>query len=951
VLTLPNNAAFAPIAGIAPSSPPPHTGLQWQCRGQQGRQGCKKGVSFSLDIPFPFKERIMLQNWAYRLFVLATFFTVSIDGAFLLGAEKPAAEAAPTQTPGGPGKPSAEAAIRQALTKRVELKYDNLPLGKVAQDLQAKLGVPVRLDSKALVDMGFNDDTPVTFAISNVSARAAILLMLRQLGLDSPGEKRISRSPREKRSHQPVQSITFITAHEVLLITSAEEAENMLRTRVYDVSDLVCYGDGSADDQPDFDTLIDLITCCVRPMTWDAVGGPGSIAPFEAAGIRAVVVDQTEDVFLQLDELLEQLRSMRDPRGAGRKASSEQASKRQEAAPPQLITKDGQIGPKISAAEKAVRQALEKPLNVHFQATPLSDAIKQLGKTAAVPIVLDRKALSDVGVDPSAPVTLDASGRTMSSVLDELVRAPDLAWTYSGESLLVTTGEQEESLSITRTYDVADLPAYRNQRGEGIPDYQAIIDRITKAIKPATWDTVGGPGSIGPFDNAGVHGIVVFQVWKTHLEIEALLAKLRQLRGRALTADDIKKLPSEPEPPELGVAGQPPKPLEAEPRRDAFVAANNQLAFDLHKQLRGENLFFSPSSAAMAMAMVYTGARGKTAEEMAKALRFTMPQEEVPPAVQSLLATLPGANHSGCKLTVANRLWGQQGYGFLEPFVTITRERFGAGLTEVDFTNPVPVCRLINDWADKNTSGKIKQIVGPDTITPRLRFILTNAVYFKGQWAEPFEKDATKTAPFFVRDEQIDVSLMHKLTRCRYGAIDNVKVLEKSYRGGEIAMMILLPNKEFRALSDLEQSLSAEKVKEWSSKLKVQMVDIYLPKFKLETDIPLTDALTSLGMARVFDPRQADLSGINGGKEPLWLDWVLQRAYVNVDEEGTEAAAVTAMGMGGGMPPPRIAVFRADHPFVFLIRDTRTGCILFLGRLVKPEKTAPTDSPGPQGFF
>ena len=157
-------------------------------------------------------------------------------------------------------------------------------------------------------------------------------------------------------------------------------------------------------------------------------------------------------------------------------------------------------------------------------------------------------------------------------------------------------------------------------------------------------------------------------------------------------------------------------------------------------------------------------------------------------------------------------------------------------------------------------------------------------------------------------------------------------------------------SKEPRALSDLEQSLSAEKVKEWSSKLKVQLVDIFLPKFKLETDIPLTDALTSLGMARVFDPRQADLSGINGGKEPLWLDWVLQRAYVNVDEEGTEAAAVTAVsGAGGEMP--RIAVFRADHPFVFLIRDTRSGCILFLGRLVKPEKTTSTDSPTPPGRY
>ena len=154
-------------------------------------------------------------------------------------------------------------------------------------------------------------------------------------------------------------------------------------------------------------------------------------------------------------------------------------------------------------------------------------------------------------------------------------------------------------------------------------------------------------------------------------------------------------------------------------------------------------------------------------------------------------------------------------------------------------------------------------------------------------------------------------------------------------RGREIAMMILLPKKGPQALTELEQLLSAEKVTEWSSRLESQMVDITLPKFRLETNVPLRQALFSLGMARLFDPRNADLSGINGGKEPLWLDWILQQAYVNVDEEGTEAAAVT-LGGGSGRVEPRIATFRADHPFVFLIRDTRTGCILFMGRLVKP---------------
>jgi serpin B len=261
----------------------------------------------------------------------------------------------------------------------------------------------------------------------------------------------------------------------------------------------------------------------------------------------------------------------------------------------------------------------------------------------------------------------------------------------------------------------------------------------------------------------------------------------------------------------------------------------------------------------------------------------------------------------------------------------MTCDRLGGGLTEVDFTKPGPVCDLINVWAEQKTGGRIKQIVSPGSITPLTRFILTNAVYFKGQWAEPFEVPQTKTAPFLSEGASTLVPMMQQVASCRFG---NFKVLEKPYRGGEIAMMILLPDYP-QAMPELEQSLSAEKVKEWSSKLDLQKVDISMPKFELQTSMPLTPALRSLGMARVFDHRQADLSGINDGKEPLWLDWVEQQANVDVDEEGTRAAAITT-SFGGGAIEARPRVFRADHPFIFLIRDTRTGCIFFMGRLVKP---------------
>jgi serpin B len=328
---------------------------------------------------------------------------------------------------------------------------------------------------------------------------------------------------------------------------------------------------------------------------------------------------------------------------------------------------------------------------------------------------------------------------------------------------------------------------------------------------------------------------------------------------------------------------------------------------------------------------------------MAKTLRFNMPQADVGPAFQSLLATMPGANHDGCKLLTANRLWGQQGYGFTDSFLSSTREQFGADLVTVDFAQPEAVCRRINAWADEKTAGKIRQMVDPGTINARLRFVLTNAVYFKGMWQEQFSKAATKAASFHLSDRHIDVPMMYQMVACRYGTTDKFAILERPYRGRDIAMMILLPEKTPGALSELEQRLSAASVQQWSSQLKLQLVEVYLPRFKLETGLDVMSLLRSMGMTKVFQPDQADLSGINDGRERLWLDRVLHRAFVQVDEDGTEAAAATG-AMGGFGGPSRLPVFCADRPFIFLIRDTRTGSILFLGRLTRPEP-APAGMP------
>ena len=273
---------------------------------------------------------------------------------------------------------------------------------------------------------------------------------------------------------------------------------------------------------------------------------------------------------------------------------------------------------------------------------------------------------------------------------------------------------------------MSDLPAYRDSRGNGVPDYEAIVDAIKTTIKPATWRDVGdegGEGTIAAFDQAGLQAIVISQPWKIHREIGRLLVGLRERRGPLPTREQIAKLP--PLPPAgihdlPGAAGPSPRRGQEEPaspappadsRREAIVAANNQFALDLYRQLgrsqeNRRNLCISPTSIAASLAMVYVGARGRTAEEMARTLHLGMPPGEVAPAFQSLLDTLPGANHLGCRLTLANAFWAQRGYQFTPAYLETLGKWFGAELAPIDFTWSEATCQTINAWVDRKTRGR-----------------------------------------------------------------------------------------------------------------------------------------------------------------------------------------------------------------------------------------------------
>lgn len=375
----------------------------------------------------------------------------------------------------------------------------------------------------------------------------------------------------------------------------------------------------------------------------------------------------------------------------------------------------------------------------------------------------------------------------------------------------------------------------------------------------------------------------------------------------------------------------------------AVVEGNNRFALDLYGRLRSGrpgNLFFSPGSLSTALAMTYAGARGQTAEQMAEVLHFRLPQEKLHPAFTALQETWDAQGEkAGYKLSVANRLWGQEGFDFRPAFLVTSREHYGAELAQVDFARqPEPALRRINAWVEERTQGKIRDLIPPGVLDAMTRLVLTNAVYFKGVWAEQFQKSATKGAPFHVSARrQADVPLMSQQDEFRYWAGDGVKVLELPYGEGDLAMLALLPD-EIEGLPALEAGLTVENLSRWLTGLRKQKVRVSLPRFTLSSSFQLDDVLGAMGMARAFTPGEADLSGMSS-QEELFLSAVVHKAFVDVNEEGTEAAAATGIAVGATsfVVPQEPAVFRADHPFVFLIRDNRSGSILFLGRLVNPE--------------
>ncbi|MFH1031424.1 MAG: serpin family protein [Chloroflexota bacterium] len=375
-----------------------------------------------------------------------------------------------------------------------------------------------------------------------------------------------------------------------------------------------------------------------------------------------------------------------------------------------------------------------------------------------------------------------------------------------------------------------------------------------------------------------------------------------------------------------------------------LVGGNSDFTFKLYQTLSNTegNIFYSPYSISQALAMTYAGAHSNTEKEMADVLRFLLPQTSLHPAFNSIDLALAsrgqgakGKDEKGFRLHIVNAIWGQQGFEFQPQYLDTLAQNYGAGLRILDFMKaPEPSRITINDWVSEQTEERIKDLIPQGAINNLTRLVLTNAIYFNAAWAHQFNKNATSNGDFYLLDgNKITVPMMRQTESFDYAKGDDYQAVELLYDGGELSMVILLP--EQGKFDAFEASLSSQKAADIIKEIKYGEVNLSMPKFEYDSSFGLKQALTSLGMKDAFIADNADFSGMDGKKD-LYIQDVVHKAFVSVDEEGTEAAAATAVIVGTTSMPAEPIKVEVNRPFIFLIRDIETGAILFLGRVVNP---------------
>ena len=379
----------------------------------------------------------------------------------------------------------------------------------------------------------------------------------------------------------------------------------------------------------------------------------------------------------------------------------------------------------------------------------------------------------------------------------------------------------------------------------------------------------------------------------------------------------------------------PMKTAEAETRNTAFAL---DLYHTLGKSSEG-NLFFSPYSVSTALSMTLVGAAGNTEKQIADILQAPQDITQYHNAQATFEKNVERVAEQGnITLETANSLWPQKGYELSKTFLHDLHKCYGTAVTPVDYRmNTEKARKTINRWVEKKTQDKIRELLTPGILNSLTRLTLVNAVYFKGSWEKQFDTSKTVNTDFFISKEtKTVVPMMHQEKSFRYAASDSLQILELPYSEDDLSMLVLLPAAK-DGLALLESSLTPERLDTWTNSLKHRKVSLFLPKFTMTSTLRLDSNLKALGMTDAFDPDKADFSKMTVAKDKLFIGAVVHKAFVDVNEEGTEAAAATGVviGITSAMPEP-VTVFRADHPFLVIIKEKSSGSILFMGRVVEP---------------
>ena len=380
----------------------------------------------------------------------------------------------------------------------------------------------------------------------------------------------------------------------------------------------------------------------------------------------------------------------------------------------------------------------------------------------------------------------------------------------------------------------------------------------------------------------------------------------------------------------------------------SFAEDNNDFALAIYEQLRQRpgNLFFSPFSIRTGLSMTQAGARGETAAQMREALHISSPDDTMRVAFAETVQHLNAASGGKYEMAVANSLWGQDGAPLQSGFLDLIARHYGGGMNVVDFRHAAEAARLtINRWVEDKTRQKIRALIPSGGLDADTRLVLVNAVYFKGIWVRQFRMAATRDEPFYLEGGgKVQARLMHQHGEVRYLQVGDFQAVDVDYLGDDLSMLVLLPDKK-DGLRDLEKKLSSRMLHDCVAKMRFhEQLELFLPRFRATWGtIDLGAQLRALGMPLAFARSQADFSGINGHEPPhedsLFISGVLHKAFVEVNEEGTEAAAAgVGMYLTGTSKPPPVPIFRADHPFLFAIRDRKSSAILFLGRVADPTR-------------